>query len=94
MKFSTVKSSRKAEYTVYLYSRKDDLQDLSLTEAELGYVTRSIKKETVSVARINRYNSQFIMVSCPDSGRKDYEKEEQIRLAGNKVFKELKSEKA
>lgn len=93
MKFTTVKSSRKAEYTVYLYSQNDDLKGLSLTDQEQKYIHKINKGDKCSLARINRYANHLVVVYCPDSSRKPYEKEEQLRLAGNKVFKSLKDDK-
>ena len=93
MKFSAVKSSHNAEFTVYLYSQKDDLQKLSMSAQEEKYWQKSYKDAGSPMVRINRYTSQWLLIHIPGSKGNEYSHQEKLRIAGNKARKELCADK-
>ncbi len=94
MKFSKVKSSGKAEFAVYLYSKPEELSSLQLNKEEGAYLQKFRKDESFSVVRLNRYSAQWILVHLPKTDKAASTLREQQRIAGVRVFKELSKEKA
>lgn len=94
MKFSAAKSSQSAAHSIYIVSDSAQIGNITLSEAEKGYVIDKFDEQKKSEVILNRFDEFLRIVKVQTEDKSDYQLHEKLRLKAKASLTWLNAENA